>query len=86
MSCVAEYRAAGVRRYYITLIMRACAKGGTGLRDTARRPARPVSSVRKRATNGAATWKRDGTGHAAPGNYRETITALDLSQVVVDAR
>jgi len=30
MSCVVEYRAAGVHRYYITLIMRACAKGGTG--------------------------------------------------------
>lgn len=30
MSCVAGYRAASVRRYYITLIMRACAKGGTG--------------------------------------------------------
>lgn len=81
MSCVdAEHCAASVRRYYITLIMRACAKGGT-----VRRPARPVSTVRKRAAmprRGSGT-KRD---HAAPGNYRETITALDLSQVVVDAR
>jgi len=44
MSCVAGERAAGARRYYITLIMRACAKGGTGPRRTAC----PVSSVWKR--------------------------------------
>lgn len=46
MSCVAGYRAASVRRYYITLIMRACAKGGTG----PRRPARPVPSAWIRTT------------------------------------
>lgn len=44
----------------------------------ARRPARFVSYVRKRARR-----ERD---YAALRNYRETITALDLSQVVVDAR
>lgn len=50
MSCVAEYRAAGVRRYYITLIMRACAKGGTGPRcraDVPRVPFPPSGKERR---------------------------------------
>lgn len=79
MSCVAARCAASARRYYITLIMRACAKGGTG---AARRP-RAFRFLRPEKSDVEA---RDGTGHAAPGNYRETITVLDLSQVVVDAR
>lgn len=50
------------------------------------RGTRAFRFLRPEKSGGVATWKRDGTGHAAPGNYRETITTLDLSQVVVDAR
>lgn len=86
MSCVVEYQRRLVCVVIISLSLCVLAPKAVPVRGTARRPARPVSSVRKRAATVPQAWKRDGTGHAAPGNYRETITALDLSQVVVDAR
>jgi len=57
MSCVAGERAAGARRYYITLIMRACAKGGTGPRRTAC----PVSFVWKRTVMLRRGGEKSGT-------------------------
>lgn len=67
MSCVdAGHSAASVRRYYITLIMRACAKGGTG-RPRYRATSRASRFHRPEKSGGAATWKRDGTGSRRSG-------------------
>lgn len=87
MSCVAGERAAGVHvcvcmcRYYITLIMRSCAKGGTG-------PPRPRRSIPRVPFPPSGKGRGDAAPHdskteqdealRAPGNYRETITALSI--------
>lgn len=63
--------AAGVRRYYITLIMRACAKGGTGPISHTSRSTRPG-----RGSQEGDTMKQ--TRNVAPENYRETITELSI--------
>lgn len=76
-----SYRAAGVRRYYITLIMRACAKGGTGL-DPPRSPTRG----RKRGTHNERTDEKQGSGKRARDDYRRQRGVLSipgaLSQVL----